>query len=62
MTTILRLAWNALLYYVWQERNHRVFRNRWRTYQMILKEIKEVLCIKLLKLKGLAADSVNNFV
>ena len=59
ITTILKVSWNACIYYVWKERNNRLFSQKEETTEQILKHIKEVVKIRLAKMKNVEADDVN---
>ncbi|XP_039036735.1 uncharacterized protein LOC120173719 [Hibiscus syriacus] len=47
LITILKLAWCALLYSLWEEQNRRLFKGNSRTIVEILKAIKEMVGIQL---------------
>ena len=49
ISIILRIAWSALIYYVWRE----------RTSMQVLEHIKEVIKFRLAGLHGVAGDTVN---
>ncbi|XP_038990693.1 uncharacterized protein LOC120113695 [Hibiscus syriacus] len=44
---ILKLAWTAFLYYIWEERNYRSFRGLSRSVDCIVNRIRESVKIKL---------------
>ncbi|XP_039058396.1 uncharacterized protein LOC120201958 [Hibiscus syriacus] len=46
LTTILKISWTAFLYFIWQERNQRIFLGRHRTVECLLKEVKDVVGIR----------------
>ncbi|XP_038991896.1 uncharacterized protein LOC120115199 [Hibiscus syriacus] len=47
LTTILKISWNAFIYYLWQERNQRIFQARFRDVVVILKDIIDTVGIRL---------------
>ncbi|XP_039066089.1 uncharacterized protein LOC120211657 [Hibiscus syriacus] len=47
LTIILKLAWNAHIYLIWEERNCRLFREKVREVAAIFSSVKEVVRIKL---------------
>ncbi|XP_039044181.1 uncharacterized protein LOC120183571 [Hibiscus syriacus] len=49
-TRILKLAWTGFLYYVWEERNFRLFRGLSRSSEDTVNRIKEAVKIKLYSL------------
>ena len=59
VSIILRLAWQALIYYIWIERNNRIYKGREKTVVQILEQIKEVVSIRTKGLKKVKLDSVN---
>ncbi|KAE8710260.1 hypothetical protein F3Y22_tig00110325pilonHSYRG00092 [Hibiscus syriacus] len=48
LTLILKIAWNAFIYYIWEERNYRIFRGINSDYEGICADIREVVRTKLL--------------
>nr|GEX28713.1 hypothetical protein [Tanacetum cinerariifolium] len=46
-----RLVFGAVVYYIWQERNARVFRKDKRNIEVLFKEIVEFIKMKLMNLK-----------
>ena len=58
-SVILRVAWHAVIYFIWQERNNRLHKNKVEGVMHILEEIKEVVRIRLLGLKKVKVNSVN---
>ncbi|GJY00851.1 hypothetical protein Tco_0359003, partial [Tanacetum coccineum] len=48
---VRRIVYNAAVYYIWQERNKRIFRNEKRDKETIVKIVKENVMMKLLGLK-----------
>ncbi|KAE8655850.1 Cinnamyl alcohol dehydrogenase 6 [Hibiscus syriacus] len=47
LTTILKISWNAFIYYLWHERNQRIFRGRFRAVDAILKDVIDTVGIRL---------------
>ncbi|XP_039019769.1 uncharacterized protein LOC120151338 [Hibiscus syriacus] len=45
LTMIMKIALNALIYTLWEERNKRVFQNRTRSAEAILKAVKDILVL-----------------
>ncbi|XP_039031720.1 uncharacterized protein LOC120166540 [Hibiscus syriacus] len=62
ITTILKIAWNAYVYSLWQERNRRIFQGRSRSTDNLLKEIIEVVSIRLRGKSINKLDSTNFFL
>ncbi|XP_039007586.1 uncharacterized protein LOC120135385 [Hibiscus syriacus] len=60
LITILKLAWCAFLYSLWEERNRRLFKGNSRNEAEILKAIKEIVGIQLRGRNISRLDSVNN--
>ena len=56
---ILRVAWHAVIYFIWQERNNRFHKNKVEAVMHILEKIKEVVRIRLLGMKKVKVNSVN---
>ena len=56
---LLKVAWNAYIYYVWKEKNFKVFVQKKETMQPVLDQIREVVRFSLKKLKMLKADHIN---
>ncbi|GJW58161.1 RNA-directed DNA polymerase, eukaryota, reverse transcriptase zinc-binding domain protein [Tanacetum coccineum] len=48
---VRRIVLNAAVYYIWQERNHRIFKNEKRDKEAIINLIKENTMMKLMGLK-----------
>ncbi|XP_039009389.1 uncharacterized protein LOC120137799 [Hibiscus syriacus] len=59
LITILKLAWCAFLYSIWEERNRRLFKGISRNATEILKAIKEIVGIQLRGRNINRLDSVN---
>ena len=59
ISAILKVNWNACIYYVWKERNNRIFFQKEETTERIVEHIKEVVRIILTKMKNVEADDVN---
>ena len=45
--TLLRVAWKALIYYIWREMNGRMYRQLTETNQQVFEHINESTCIRL---------------
>ena len=39
ISTILKVSWNAVIYYVWKERNNKIFSQNEETTERILEHI-----------------------
>lgn len=50
-SVIQRLVLGAVVYYVWQERNMRLFQNKFRPVNELIKQIKKIIKIKLMGLQ-----------
>ena len=59
ISIILRVAWRVFVYFIWQERNQRMYNQRAKTISCLLKHIKSIVRLKLSKLKNIAEDLVN---
>ncbi|XVF13980.1 hypothetical protein REPUB_Repub09cG0016900 [Reevesia pubescens] len=59
LTSILKIAWNAVIYSIWCERNRRIFQHRPRTVQVIVQQVKDIVRLRLTELNPVAADTVN---
>ncbi|XP_039014188.1 uncharacterized protein LOC120144105 [Hibiscus syriacus] len=59
LTTILKISWSAFLYFIWQERNQRIFLGRHRTVECLFKEVKDVVGISLRGTNINRLDSTN---
>ena len=51
VSSLLRIAWKAYIYHVWKERNGRLYGNSTETSLQVLEHIKEVIRIKLARLR-----------
>ena len=58
VSIILRLAWQAVVYY-WIERNNRIHKGREKTVMQVLEQIKEVIRIRTSSLTKVKLDSLN---
>ncbi|XP_039063442.1 uncharacterized protein LOC120208171 [Hibiscus syriacus] len=56
---ILKLAWTGLLYSIWEERNHRLFRGSSRSVDVIVNSIKVDVRVKLCRYGMFRLDNVN---
>ena len=56
---ILRIAWNTAIYFIWTERNRRIYQDKERTRMQVMEMIKEVIRIRLIGLKNVKLDSIN---
>ena len=56
---ILKIAWNAAIYFIWTERNRRIYQDKERTRMQVMEMIKEVIRIQLIGLKNVKLDSIN---
>ncbi|XP_038998866.1 uncharacterized protein LOC120124224 [Hibiscus syriacus] len=57
---IMKLAWTGLLYFVWEERNHRLFRGLTRSVDIVVNSIKEVVRAKLCRFGCPRIEDVNS--
>ncbi|XP_038998773.1 uncharacterized protein LOC120124090 [Hibiscus syriacus] len=62
ISTILKLAWCAKIYVLWEERNRRIFQGRSRSTDDLFICIKEFVGIKLRGKKINMFDRVNTFL
>ena len=47
VATLLRVAWKAFIYYIWKERNGRLYGQIMETPMQVFEHIKEAVCIRL---------------
>ncbi|KAE8729811.1 Vacuolar protein sorting-associated protein 32-like protein 1 [Hibiscus syriacus] len=47
LSTVMRITWTAFIYFIWEERNRRIFNRGTRTTNQLLKAIKELVRIKI---------------
>ncbi|KAE8662818.1 hypothetical protein F3Y22_tig00113124pilonHSYRG00138 [Hibiscus syriacus] len=47
ITTLLKISWNAFIYFIWQEMNQRIFQGRQRSIDILLNDIIETVSIRL---------------
>ncbi|XP_039020908.1 uncharacterized protein LOC120152868 [Hibiscus syriacus] len=59
LTMVMKMALNALIYTIWEERNKRVFQNRARSAEEIIKAIKDNVSLQLRSKNINRVDSVN---
>ena len=59
ISLLLRVAWSAFIYNIWQERNSRIFAHVEETEEQILNYIRETIRGRLTKLRNLTKDHVN---
>ncbi|XP_039068836.1 uncharacterized protein LOC120215162 [Hibiscus syriacus] len=60
LTTILKIAWTAYIYTLWEERNRRIFQGRHRSTEELLKVIIEAVRIQLKGKNINRADRINS--
>ena len=58
-SAILRIAWNAVVYFIWIERNKRIYQSKEGTLMQVMEQIKEVVRIRLIGLQHVKFDFVN---
>ena len=59
ISKVLMINWNAYIYYIWRERNCRLFKHKEETEKQILEHMKISVKHRLTGLRNLASDSVN---
>ncbi|XP_039004063.1 uncharacterized protein LOC120131017 [Hibiscus syriacus] len=59
LTTILKLAWCAFNYFIWEETNRRLFRGNSKSQDEILNSIKEIVGAQLTDRNANRLDSTN---
>ena len=59
ISLLLRVAWSAFIYNIWQERNTRIFAHAEKTEEQILNYIRETVRCRLTKLRNVKKDHVN---
>ncbi|XP_039068433.1 uncharacterized protein LOC120214662 [Hibiscus syriacus] len=47
LSTVMKIALNALVYLLWEERNRRLYQGRTRPANELLKNIKSIVCLQL---------------
>ena len=57
---ILRSAWSAYIYFVWKERNGRLYKSKEETREQVLEQIKQRTRIRLGGLTNIKLDHINN--
>ena len=62
ISNLLKIAWNALIYSIWRERNCRIYAQKTETSEQILSNVKEVVRHRLGRMKNVKNDAVNNFL
>ena len=62
ISNLLKIAWNALIYSIWRERNCRIYAQKTGTSEQILSNVKEVVRHRLGRMKNVKNDTVNNFL
>ncbi|XP_039069262.1 uncharacterized protein LOC120215754 [Hibiscus syriacus] len=60
LITILKISWIAYIYTLWEERNHRIFKSRYRSSDELLKVIIEAVRIQLKGKNINRADRINS--
>ncbi|GJU61514.1 reverse transcriptase domain, reverse transcriptase zinc-binding domain protein [Tanacetum coccineum] len=61
-SVIVKLVFAASCYYIWQERNHRLFKNEKRSEDQVIKVIKSTVRLKLLSCKFKKTKNVEYFL
>ncbi|KAE8708956.1 hypothetical protein F3Y22_tig00110332pilonHSYRG00622 [Hibiscus syriacus] len=56
---LLKLAWTGFIYYIWEERNHMIFRGVARSIDTIVSRVKDAMRIKLYRSHMNRLDAVN---
>ena len=59
---MLKIAWNAVIYMTWAERNCRIYKQREGTALEAVDRIKEIIRVRLAKLTHIKIDTVNMFL
>ena len=59
-SAVRRLSLAAVVYYIWQERNQRLFRGDKRDVKKLYEDICEVIQLKLMSLNVRDSEAVNN--
>ena len=57
---ILRSTWSAYIYFVWKERNGRLYKSKEETREQVLEQIKQRTRIRLGGLTNIKLDHINN--
>ncbi|XP_022735626.1 uncharacterized protein LOC111288994 [Durio zibethinus] len=61
ISTLLRIAWNACIYFIWGERNQRIFKQGEMTTAQMVDKVKEIVRYRLHGLKHIAGD-MNSYI
>ncbi|XP_039022993.1 uncharacterized protein LOC120155527 [Hibiscus syriacus] len=59
LTSIMKIAWCAFIYKVWEERNRRIFQGKFRTVEDLLGSIKEIVGLQHMNRDFNRLDNVN---
>ena len=59
ISIFLRVAWRAFVYFMWRERNQRIYSQRAKTISCLLEQIKSIVRLKLSRLHNIVEDLVN---
>ena len=60
LSIILRSAWSAYIYFVWKERNSRLYNSKEESWEQVLVQIKQRIRIRLAGLNNIKLDHINN--
>ena len=58
-SVLLRICWSSCIYFVWQERNTRIFQNISKTTDQVLEEGKEVVRYRFFGLQRVKSNPGN---
>ncbi|TYG75779.1 hypothetical protein ES288_D03G060300v1, partial [Gossypium darwinii] len=57
---LLKLVWNAVVYFIWCERNSRLFENSSNSVKVLLEKVKDVVRFRLSSRCPIDSNPINN--
>ena len=60
LSIVLRSAWSAYIYFIWKERNGRLYNSKEETSEQVLEQIKQMIRFRLGGLNNIKPDHINN--
>ena len=62
ISNLLKIAWSAVIYNIWRERNCRIYAQKTETPEQILSNVKEAIRYRLSRMKKVKEYAVNIFL